>query len=57
MIYDDVPYIDEIRKHGQRYARIEKHPNILMKNLMKSIKTPRKRKTSTRLKRLIHAIL
>jgi hypothetical protein len=36
---------DEIRKHSQRYAdRMEKHPNILTKNLMRSVKTPRRRK-------------
>jgi hypothetical protein len=47
MHYDlNVPYIkDEIRKHSQRYAgRMEKRPNIFMKNLMRSVKTPHRLK-------------
>jgi len=43
----DMLYIrDEIRKHSWKYAdRIKEHPNILMKNLMRSIKTLRRLKT------------
>jgi len=34
-----VPYVkDEIRRHSQKYAdRMKRHPNILTKNLMKSV--------------------
>jgi len=46
-----VPYVrDEIRKHCQRYTdKMEEHPspfreNILTKNLMRSIKIPRRLK-------------
>jgi len=37
-----MPYVrDEIRRHSQRYAdRMEKHPNVLTKNLAKKLKTP-----------------
>jgi hypothetical protein len=43
--YDlNVSYVrDEIRRLSQRYAdRMEEHPNILTKNLMRSVKTPRR---------------
>jgi len=47
-LYQDlnISYIrDEIRRHSQRYAdRMKEHPNILTKNLMRSIKTPRRLK-------------
>jgi len=47
-LYQDlnVPYVrDEIRRHSRRYAdRMKEHPNILTKNLMRSIKTPRRLK-------------
>jgi len=42
----NVPYVrDKIKKHSQRYAdRMKEHSNILMKSLMRSIKTPRRLK-------------
>jgi hypothetical protein len=41
-----LPYVrDEIKKYSQRYAdSIEKHPTYLMRNFMRSIKTPRRLK-------------
>jgi len=47
--YDlNISYIrNEIRRLKQRYAaRMEKHPNIITKNFMRSVKTPRKLKRS-----------
>jgi hypothetical protein len=42
----DILYVrDQIRKHSQAYAdRMEKHPNILTKLFMRSVKTPRRLK-------------
>jgi len=53
----NVPYVrDKIKKHSQRYVdRMKEHPNILMKNLMRSVKTPRRLKR--RFMHLIGAIL
>jgi len=45
--YDlNMPYVkDEIRRHSRRYVdRMKEHPNILMKNFMRNIKTPYKLK-------------
>jgi len=38
----NVPYVkDEIRRHSWRYAdRMKEHLNILIKNVMKNVKTP-----------------
>jgi len=54
-----MPYVrDEIKRHSQRYTdRMEKHPNVLTKNLAKKLKRQTKRKTSTRSTRLTGAIL
>jgi len=42
----NVPHVrDEIRRHNRRYAdRMKEHPNIRTKNLMRSVKTPRRLK-------------
>jgi len=42
----NMPYIrNKIRRHCQRYAdRMKEHPNIFTKNLVRSIKTPRRLK-------------
>jgi hypothetical protein len=49
---------DEIRKHNQRYTdRMEKQPNILTKNHEKRQDFTQTKKTSTKPKRLIDAIL
>jgi len=47
-LYHDlnVPYVrDEIRRHSRIYAdRMKEHPNILMKNFMRSVKIRRREK-------------
>jgi len=50
---------DEIRRNSQRYAdRMKEYPNILTKNFMKSVKTPRRlTRTSTSPIYLTDAIL
>jgi len=46
-----IPYVrDEIKRFSQEYVdRMEEHSNILATNLMKEIKTPAKKKITSRL--------